>query len=619
MTLNLYTILTMRRRTVVAERAVLMVLRAVTVGLLLVSSVVQAQFFASKKPDLLPEHEAFQVGAEVRGQNLHVYWSIANDYYMYREQFGIAVEGSAVKVGDIVYPKGVTEDDPEFGAVEVYFYNVELVAPLQAGGADNGELKLVLKGQGCNKPVGVCYPPQTRNLVVSYPGDAAVDANSDWQQVNSQKTDTGNADKSFMAYVLGALVAGLLLSFTPCVLPMIPILAGVIAREQYPGKLRSGWLACCYVGGTIITYMAAGWLAGAAGTQLQAYFQNPWVIGFVCGLLILLAASLFGWFRIELPASLQSRLSGASSTGLPAPVASLVMGLISALVVGACVSPILILTLGAAISQGDPVLGAAIMGAMALGMGLLLILFGFGAGWILPRSGPWMQQIQVVFGFMVLGVAIYLASPFAAVPGLLLWAALLLVAGIYCWQMAGRISAALPAAMVRATAIGSIIWGALAVVGSSSGGEDILRPLDSLNRGGAASLSAPIQFEKVTTLPATKQLLAEAREAQQPVLVDFYADWCLDCKRMQRTTFRSASVVDALQDWRLIEIDVTKNSDDSREVKKYFDVYGPPATLFIRADGKEHGDLRQYGYMNEEKFMSLVNASLAETTRSEQP
>jgi len=263
-------------------------------------------------------------------------------------------------------------------------------------------------------------------------------------------------EKSFWAYVLAALGAGVLLSFTPCVLPMIPILAGVIAGQQNPSKMRSGWLAICYVGGTIVTYAIAGWVAGASGTQLQAHFQNPWVIGAICALLVVLAASLLGAFKIQLPSSIQTKLSGTSVNSSSASFSSFTLGLISALVVGACVSPILILTLGAAISKGDPVLGAAIMSAMALGMGLLLILFGFGAGWLLPRAGAWMQQIQVLFGFMVIGVAIYIAGFIDAVPVLYLWSALLLWAGFYIWHMTGEISSAIANSAFRASSLAMV-------------------------------------------------------------------------------------------------------------------------------------------------------------------
>lgn len=580
---------------------------AVLLALLLVPATASAQFWTQKKTDLLPETEAFAMTALIDGDQLRIQWTIAKDYYMYRDQFGLQSNTPGAEFGDLVFPEGVIEQDPEFGEVTVYFYNAEIVAPITSLPNSGDEIELTILGQGCNKPVGVCYPPQTRTALLSFTpsADPAQAQNTQSAPVLTTNTSSETSEKSFWAYVLAAFGAGILLSFTPCVLPMIPILAGVIAGQQNPSKLRSGWLAICYVGGTIITYAIAGWVAGASGTQLQAQFQNPWVIGTICALLIVLAISLFGAFKIQLPSSVQTKLSGASVSSSSASISSFALGLISALVVGACVSPILILTLGAAISKGDPVLGAAIMSAMSLGMGLLLILFGFGAGWLLPRAGAWMQQIQVLFGFMVLGVAIYIAGFIDAVPVLYLWSALLLWTGFYIWNMANAMTATLASTAFRAISVAMLLWGGLALIGGTSGGKEILKPLSSIAFSGKQQ-SAHLPFNKVTKLAQAQDLLNAAKTNGKPVLVDFYADWCLDCKRMQRTTFTEAQVHTALEDWTLIEADVTNTNDDSEELKKFFDVFGPPATLFIRSDGSEHQNLRQYGYMKKDDFLAIL-------------
>ena len=507
---------------------------------------------------------------------------------------------------------GTIENDPEFGEVEVYFYNADLSTSLSGR---SGPVELIIKGQGCNKPVGVCYPPLTRNFTVDFSGGEAANETTSTSAISTtQVTETvdESADtvKSFWAYVVTALIAGWLLSFTPCVLPMIPILAGVIAGQKNPSRLQSGWLAICYVLGTIVTYAIAGWVAGASGTQLQAHFQNPWVLGTICLILIILALSLFGAFKIQLPSSIQTKLNGTQVSNRSASISSFVLGLISALVVGACVSPILIITLGAAITQGDPVLGAAIMSAMALGMGTLLILFGFGAGWLLPKSGAWMQHVQVIFGFMVLGVAIYLSSSIGVLPTLLLWAALLIWTGIYLFKMSSEASSSLIEAAIKTVALVCIIWGTMALLGgASSKNEDILKPLSGISAAPSTTqnTAASLVFNKVTSLEETKNLLASAKTAGKPVMVDFYADWCLDCKRMHRTTYKEASVIDALKGWEIIEIDVTDTSDKSETVKQFFGVFGPPATLFFKADGIEKTTLRQYGYMNEEVFLNIIN------------
>jgi len=605
-----------------------------TLLIVLFSLSAQAQFFTKKKNDLLPEDQAFGVTAVIDHGKLRISWSIAQDYYMYREQFSVATNNPDVTIGPITFPEGQIEEDPEFDEVEVYFYNVELTMPISSAldASEIGDgLDLIVKGQGCNKPVGICYPPQTRKLNVMLEAssllrkpatklgptqaEAGNRTNSKSPSQLASAPSEKDAEKSFWGYLLAALGAGVLLSFTPCVLPMIPILAGVIAGQQNPSKLKSGWLAICYVLGTIVTYAIAGWVAGASGTQLQAHFQNPWVIGAICILLVALATSLFGLFKIELPSSIQTKLSGTRVGGRSASISSFFLGLISALVVGACVSPILIITLGAAITKGDPVLGMGIMAAMAGGMGLLLIMFGFGAGWILPKTGVWMKQIQVVFGFMVLGVAIYLASIFDGVPSLALWAALLIWAGFYVWHLANDIATPMGISFLRAVALGALLWGSLSAIGASTGGKNIMQPLDSLDLSSAATDQSglvtngqrrALTFQTTTKLTQVNKLLTKAASAGKPVMIDFYADWCLDCKRMHKTTFKEPAVVEALSEWDIIEIDVTDTSDDSEEVKRFFNVFGPPATLFIDEKGKEYSDLRQYGYMNKKDFLAIL-------------
>lgn len=587
--------------------------------MLSLSMTASAQFWSSNQVELLPEEEAFSVVSSFNGEGkLVVNWSIADDYYMYRESLKIEAISDGLSIGEISFPQGVIENDPEFGEVEVYFYNIELVADYSYQSAAGDQIELTLYGQGCNKPVGVCYPPMLRSLSLAAPDvtqnasniAAAIQSNTSNASSNNpafKPPSSSEPNKSFLGYVIAAFGAGILLSFTPCVLPMIPILAGVIAGQGNTTKLQSGMLAICYVAGTIVTYIFAGALAGATGAQLQAYFQNIWVIGFICCLLMLLAASLFGWFKIQMPSSMQTRLQTTSTSGKSASLSSFGLGLVSALVVGACVSPVLILALGAAITQGDPVLGAAIMGAMATGMGLLLILFGFGAGWILPKAGPWMNQVQIVFGLMVLGVAIYLIDTLGAFPGLYLWAALLLVSGFFLWQITTDVSPGLLKSSVQAASSAAIGWGLIALVGASLNGTSILSPLENLSKSSTTNQQQSVEFTVTTRLDEVTNLLAQSLQSQQPVLVDFYADWCLDCKRMDRTTYKEREVINSLDNWSRIKIDVTDTNQDSEELKRYFSVFGPPATIFIRPNGTEYQDLRQYGYLDKENFLELVS------------
>lgn len=588
--------------------------------LLMLSLTAQAQFWGSKKTELLPETEAFGVTAFIDGEQLRIQWSVAQDYYMYRDQFAVSSKTAGAEFGDLVFPQGVIEQDPEFGEVVVYFYNVDLSAPIKRLPNTGKTIELEINGQGCNKPVGVCYPPQTRIITVDFEPQAitlasptiATDTASSQQTQGFSAASNTDLNNSFWSYVLAAFFIGILLSFTPCVLPMIPILLAIIAGQHKPSKLGSGLLACCYVAGHVVVYAIAGWVLGKGGGQLQAHFQSPYVIGFVCSLLVALAISLFGGFKIQLPSSLQTKLSNAKPNGRSLSVTAFILGAISSLVVGACVSPLLIVAIGAAITLGDPVLGSAVMSALALGMGTLLIALGFGAGWLLPKAGSWMNHVQIILGFSVLGAAIFIASFIDLVPVLYFWSALLIWQGFYFWTLATTMRSDVIKTLFRTVSVVMVIWGIAALIGAQFGGKDITQPLNSvrissINSAGASTVDNKLPFNRVTTVAEATQLLALAKAAKQPVLVDFYADWCLDCKRMQRSTFTEQSVHIALNNWLLIEADVTDTNDDSEALKKFFDVFGPPATLFIKANGEEFQSLRQYGYMNKDVFLALID------------
>ena len=589
------------------------VLKLVLTLLLLSSFAANAQFWGTKKTELLAETDAFGMTAFIDGDQLRIQWSVADDYYMYRDQFRVSSKTPGAEFGDIIFPEGVIEQDPEFGEVVVYFYNADLRAPILSLPKVGNKLELEIIGQGCNKPVGVCYPPQIRTISVDFTANAS---NGTPTSLAENGANTGfsaasisDQNKGLWSYVSAAFLIGILLSFTPCVLPLIPILLAIIAGQNNPSKLSSGLLACCYVGGTVVVYAIAGWVLGASGSQLQAHFQNPYVIGVVCSLLVVLAISLFGAFKIQLPSSLQTKLNNASPKSRSLYVTAFILGAISSLVVGACVSPLLIVAVGAAISLGDPVLGAWVMSALALGMGSLLIALGFGAGWLLPKTGAWMNHVQVILGFMVLGAAIFIASFIDLVPVLYCWAALLIWMGFYLWKISQSIESNIVDTLLKTICVICLLWGASSFIGGLYGGKDISAPLTAVSFASSSNTTSDkkLPFNRVTTVSEAKQLLSNAKSSQKAVLVDFYADWCLDCKRMQRTTFKEPSVHDALDGWVLIEADVTNTNDDSEALKKFFDVFGPPATLFIKPDGSEHQGLRQYGYMKKDDFLAILD------------
>ena len=398
---------------------------------------------------------------------------------------------------------------------------------------------------------------------------------------------------------------------------MIPILSGMLVRsgDQTLSKLQGGLLSYSYVLGTAVSYTAVGVLAGLTGGQLQAYFQNPWAIGSFAAILSLLALSMFGLFELQMPSFIQSRLhyhshkvKGGSYAG------AFVLGIVSALIVGACVSPVLLSVLGVAIASKDPVLGGAIMFAMAHGQGVILVAVGVGAGFLLPRAGAWMDRVKYVFGVMLLGVAIYLLGFLPQVPVLILWSVLLIVTAVFLgatqslpkdasgWQT-----------LWKGFGTFLLLWGVLALFGGLMDERDIFKPVPIHNlsslaaSGSSATAPAGEIFHRYSQLHDIEDAMARAKRDGKPVLLDFYATWCTDCIRMEKTTFADARVRAQLKDYVLLQADVTDNNDASIAIKKKFGVFGPPALLIFNADGSEKKHLRFYGYRNAEEFLALLS------------
>ena len=461
--------------------------------------------------------------------------------------------------------------------------------------------------QGCAEQ-GICYPPVEKSVVVDLLPFRAARAAGPIPAVV-----TGSAADGFWGYVLAAFGVGLLLTFTPCVLPLVPIMSSfIVGQSGVASRTRGGVLSAVYVLGTAVTYTAVGVMAGATGDQLQAYFQNIWFVGFVSIILLLLALSMFGLYEIQMPSAIQSRLQ-QQTQGMAGGklVMVFVLGIISALIVGACVSPLFIGALGVAIVQGDPVLGGAIMFAMAMGMGVFLVLIGVGMGALLPKAGAWMDYVKYGFGVVLIGTAIYLLGTVPWVPVLYLWSALLIITAVYCGALQ-----ALPEGasgwryLLKGTGVFLLAWGVLAMLGGMGGSRDILKPVDfSSWHAPAEGVSGQhIQFTAVNNLVSLDEQLEFARSNRKPAMLDYYADWCVDCLRMEKSTFADPRVVSALQDFVLVQVDVTDAGDESaRAVKTRFGIYGPPAMLFFDSAGKERPDLRRYGFMSSDEFLAHVD------------
>ena len=568
-------------------------------------------FGTNTDEEFLPVDEAFQfVLTKTDTNRIVANFEAAPGYYLYKPHIKFNSDNPDIVISQIEYPTGVVKEDPHFGEIEVYYGNATIPIELSRLKSTNA-LSLTTEYQGCAED-GICYPPQTRNIeltLADYNGPF-----NDAQGVNTQADK--KLEKSILWYLLAAFGGGLLLTFTPCVLPMIPILSGIIMTERGKGGVNhSGLLSIIYVLGTAASYTLIGAVAGASGEQLQAYFQTPLAIGLLSGLLVLMALSMFGLFKIQVPAFMQSSLSDQSQKLAKGGVVSIfAMGMFSALIVGACVSPLLISTLGIAIAKGSALLGAALMFFMAMGMGVVLVFFGFNFGHFVPKAGAWMNHVNKIIGLLLLAVAIYLLSFIPAVPVLFLWSILLIASAVYLFSNPLTELFRGMKLVTKTLSIICLCWGLLALVGGLNGFRDIMNPVPlkqllAGNQGAAIKQISESKFTVVTSLEEVKSLMDVASKENKLLMLDYYADWCLDCLRMDGTTFKEPSVVNALQEnFILVKVDVTDAASESvQQVKKYFNVYGPPATLFFSPHGNELVEHKFYGYRNTEDFLVILD------------
>lgn len=590
------------------------------------------------QPNLIPPEEAFQISVSARDRNtLVAILTAANDYYLYRDRIQFSIQDtSAAAITDVVLPRGELKDDPTFGHVEVYYGKTEVLIGLnQTTSNALASLNLRASFQGCNDPTGVCYPPMEETLTVSLTDAAALDGAVG--PAVQQHADAGNdvltrkaADRPvsetslvrdlFAQEDTWALLAaffgfGLVLAFTPCMLPMIPILSGLIVGQGGELSRRHAFgLSAVYVLAMATTYALAGVAAGLAGTMLSAYLQNPWVLGGFAAIFVLLALSMFGFFQIQMPASIQSRLAGAANRTGGGKVASVfMMGVLSAVIVGPCVAAPLAGALLYIGQTGDVVLGGMSLFSLAIGMGVPLLIFGTTAGALLPKAGAWMKSVQHFFGVTMLAVAIYLISPvIPAVVHMTLWGALLVISAMYLKALDPLPEAVSGCARFgKGVGVIALILGLALFVGVLSGSRNILQPLSALG-GTRTSIEQDIsagelQFQKISNL-AELDAVVQASDGRY-VMLDFWADWCVSCKEMEMFTFTDAQVKARLNDVILVKADVTANNADDQALLKRFGLFGPPGIIFFDRQGKEI-DFQVVGFQSPKKFLNSLNAAI---------
>ncbi len=563
---------------------------------------------ASAADDYLEPDAAFKFSARMQDAGtVAITYEIADGYYMYRERFKFTADGATL--GTPSFPPGKVKFDETFQKnVETYRHSVTITIPVQAAGL----FTLNASSQGC-ADAGLCYAPQdasARLMGSTVAGNAAAPAMSVPPPVAAVAPAAAPAsaaprsELSGIAAVLGGgkllaiipafILLGLGLAFTPCVLPMVPILSSIIVGEGANVKRSRGLLlSVTYALGMALVYTALGVAAGLLGEGLAAALQNPWVLGSFGILIVAMALSMFGFYELQMPGALQSRLATASGHQASGKLTGVfVMGAISALIVGPCVAAPLAGALVYISQTRNVVIGGAALFAMAIGMSIPLLLVGVSAGSLLPRAGAWMDSVKRFFGVLMLAMALWLVSPvLPAALQMALWAVLLLGYGFYLLR---------PARNWAATALGAAfaVLGVVQLIGLASGGRDVLAPLAHLSPGGAQAHG--LQFTRIKTVAQLDAALAQT--GGKTALLDFYADWCVSCKEMEKLTFVEPAVKAKLANTVLLQVDVTANDADDKAMLKRFNLFGPPAIILFDARGQEIPDSRVIGYQDAQKF-----------------
>ena len=633
---------------------------------------------ASGEDEFLDPDVAFVLDAAPAGPDaIEARWNIAEGYYLYREKFRFSAgEGSGATLGEAGFPKGKIKDDEYFGPMEVYYGSVAAIVPVAHAGA--GEVAVDVTYQGCAE-AGLCYPPITKTVSLLLPAaraDTGAGATPDASNLPGPeegggireapalpRSETGGAasielpERARIAAVPGvpslpgsvpegaasvelpeqdriaaALIsgnrwlvvlslfgAGLLLTFTPCVLPMVPILSSIIVGQGTDRRggvttRRAFMLSLVYVLAMALTYTVAGVLAGLFGANLAAAFQDPWIVSGFALVFVLLALSMFGFYELQVPASWQARLTALSHRQRAGTYAGVgAMGALSALIVGPCVAAPLAGVLIYIGRTGDPVLGGIALFALGMGMGVPLIVAGVSAGKLLPRAGAWMNAVKAVFGVMLLAVAIYLIERVVPEPAaLLMWAALLIVCSIYMGALDSLTAESGGwRRLWKGAGLVMLVYGVLVMVGVAGGRGDLLRPLKGIGLVAGGQAEHELAFRRVKGVEGLDAELRLAAARGQAVMLDYYADWCVSCKEMERFTFSDPAVRTALAGVLLLQTDVTANDALDKALLAEFGLFGPPAILFFGPDGRERPDLRVVGFMNAGEFRRIVERAVS--------
>jgi thiol:disulfide interchange protein DsbD len=566
----------------------------------------------------LSPKQAFQLDLSAKdAQSIQANFTVVPSYYLYKSRIKfVLAPGTSAEITAVEFPVAEIKEDKNFGKMEVYHHDFKVKVNL--ANIKNNVIKIAATYQGCSER-GLCYAPMTTTFTVDLATakNVVTATNTATQTVSVIENETDNTTKilksgNLWLVIAGFFVAGLLLSLTPCVLPMIPILSSIIVGSQSqqvkPSKLHAFGLSVAYVLGMALSYTLAGIAAGLSGNLLSQSLQNVWVLGASALIFMLLALSMFGFYELKLPQSFEvkmlntsNRLKGGHFFGV------FIMGALSALIVSPCVAAPLA---GALIYIGQThnvFLGGVGLFALAIGMGIPLLLIGASAGSLLPKTGDWMNAVRNFFGVLMLGIAIWLISP--VIPESIqlgLWAVLLIVTAVYHNALDNLPAHASNFAKLwKGVAVLLLICGVALFIGALSGAKSPLTPLSNftISSAGQSKILTSLPFTRIASIAELEQKLAASN---QPVMLDFYADWCVACKELEQLTFSDRKVQQQLKNTTLLQVDVTANSDEDKALLKRFGLFGPPGIAFFNGSGKEMTTLKTVGFQNADRFSATL-------------